>query len=158
MRNVGFCGIDEITNSLGVIEDLERLSVDDRVPRDNNNNGELQHSFSTAVDEVFAWQIIIYWWTQKNQKNLIDRQNFIILCIRVHKMFKSRPDGFKTHHHYRFLLPTSTAKFLWAAQTTFCMHYWTFCMDSRTFCLHSACVLEHSGTFWIILDHSACIL
>ena len=110
MRNVGFCGIDEITNSLGVIEDLERLSVDDRVPRDNNNNGELQHSFSTAVDEVFAWQIIIYWWTQKNQKNLIDRQNFIILCIRVHKMFKSRPDGFKTHHHYRFLLPKNFSK------------------------------------------------
>ena len=53
MRNVGFCGIDEITNSLGVIEDLERLSVDDRVPRDNNN-GDLQHSFSVAADEVFA--------------------------------------------------------------------------------------------------------
>ena len=52
MRNVGFCGIDEITNSLGVIEDLERLSVDDRVPRDNN--GDLQHSFSVAADEVFA--------------------------------------------------------------------------------------------------------
>jgi len=54
MRNVGFCGIDEITNSLGVIEDLERLSVDDRVPRDNNNNGGLRHSFSAAADEVFA--------------------------------------------------------------------------------------------------------
>ena len=54
MRNVGFCGIDEITNSLGVIEDLERLSVDDRVPRGNNNNGDLQHSFSVAADEVFA--------------------------------------------------------------------------------------------------------
>ena len=54
MRNVGFCGIDEITNSLGVIEDLERLSVDDRVPRNNNNNGNFKHSFSVAADEVFA--------------------------------------------------------------------------------------------------------
>ena len=55
MRNVGFCGVDEITNTLGVIEDLERLSVsaDNRVPRDNNN-GDLQHSFSSAADEVFA--------------------------------------------------------------------------------------------------------
>ena len=55
MRNVGFCGIDEITNTLGVIEDLEKLSVsaENRVPRDNNN-GALQQSFSSAVDEVFA--------------------------------------------------------------------------------------------------------
>ena len=53
MRNVGFCGVDEITNTLGVIEDLERLSVsaDNRVPRDNNNG---DHSFSSAADEVFA--------------------------------------------------------------------------------------------------------
>lgn len=54
MRNIGFCGIDEITNSLGVIKDLERLAaVEDRVPRDKSN-GELQHSFSVAADEVFA--------------------------------------------------------------------------------------------------------
>ena len=55
MRNVGFCGIDEITNTLGVIKDLENLSVsaENRVPRDNGN-GDLQQSFSSAVDEVFA--------------------------------------------------------------------------------------------------------
>ena len=52
MRNIGFCGIDEITNSLGVIEDLEKLAaVEDRVPRDKSN-GDLQHSFS--ADEIFA--------------------------------------------------------------------------------------------------------
>ena len=54
MRNIGFCGIDEITNTLGVIEDLERLAaVEDRVPRDKSN-GDLQHSFSVAADEIFA--------------------------------------------------------------------------------------------------------
>ena len=53
MRNVGFCGIEEISNTLGVIEDLERLAVEDRVPRDNGNN-DRQQSYVGAEDEVFA--------------------------------------------------------------------------------------------------------
>ena len=49
MRNVGFCGVDEIANTLGVLEDLERFAVEDRV---FGNNDDIQHSFS--ADDVFA--------------------------------------------------------------------------------------------------------
>ena len=44
MRNVGFCGVEEITNTL---EDLERLALEDRVFGDSGEDADLpQHRFS----------------------------------------------------------------------------------------------------------------
>ena len=54
MRNVGFCGVEEITNTLAVLEDLERLALEDRVFGDSGVDAAetLQHRFSQ--DEAFA--------------------------------------------------------------------------------------------------------
>ena len=47
MRNVGFCGVEEITNTLAVIEDQERLALEDRVSGDSEEDADLpQHRFS----------------------------------------------------------------------------------------------------------------
>ena len=55
MRNVGFCGVEEITNTLAVIEDLERLALEDRVFGDSEEDTEpLQHGHRFSQDEAFA--------------------------------------------------------------------------------------------------------
>ena len=56
MRNVGFCGVEEITNTLAVLEDLERLALEDRVFGDSGVDAAdpLQHGHRFSPDEAFA--------------------------------------------------------------------------------------------------------
>ena len=56
MRNVGFCGVEEITNTLAVLEDLERLALEDRVFGDSGVDAAdpLQHEHRFSPDEAFA--------------------------------------------------------------------------------------------------------